>query len=473
MSDKDIQKILLQLKTLKVENEKLKEENAYLKFRLDELWSKRYKPKRKPPDDTPSAPPTPPKKRGGLFGHMGWFRKKPKNINRIEEARLDRCPECGSKDLSECEKTQEHVQEDIILPQIESILYRKHRYYCKNCKKVVSSKGKNEIPGSRIGPRAKAFAAFLRYGVKISKRDVSALFRKAFNLKVSSSSIDGFMDQLKEEAKHIYDELLESLKQSPFIHADETGHPLDGIGHWLWKLSNKKICYSHIDKGRGQAVVEKLLGDKYDGVLISDFLSAYNKIKAKAKQRCLVHLLRDLKKVAEYWHNDKEVLRYCKRLRKIIEDAISLHKEYLGKEWDERYYTKRARLNDSLKDFSFPNPNKRILKRFANRLARHKGEILTFLYIKDIDPHNNHAEQQIRPDVIFRKITFGNRSISGAENHSVLMTILQTAKLNNMDPIKTLEDILLAGNKNPFSKILSPPKKEEPPIKIGTVPAYA
>lgn len=193
--------------------------------------------------------------------------------------------------------------------------------------------------------------------------------------------------------------------------------------------------------------------------MISDFLSAYNKIKTKAKQRCLVHILRDLKKVAEYWHNDKEVLGYYKRLKKLLEDAISLYKEYLGKEWDERYYTKRARLNDSLRDFAFPNPNKRILKRFANRLERHKGEILTLLYIKDIDPHNNHAEQQIRPDVIFRKITFGNRSASGAENHSVLMTILQTAKLNSMDPIKTLEDIMLAGKKNPFSRILSPPAK--------------
>ena len=222
-------------------------------------------------------------------------------------------------------------------------------------------------------------------------------------------------------------------------------------------------------------MVEDILGKDYSGVLISDFLSAYNKIKTKAKQRCLVHILRDLKKVAEYWHNDKEVLGYCKRLKKILEDAIALYKEYLGKEWDERYYTKRAGLNDSLKDFSFPNPNKRILKRFANRLERHKGEILTFLYIKDIDPHNNHAEQQIRPDVIFRKITFGNRSISGAENHSVLMTILQTAKLNNMDPIKTLEDILLSGkHKNPFAKILSSPKRIKSfTIKIGTVPAYA
>ena len=96
-------------------------------------------------------------------------------------------------------------------------------------------------------------------------------------------------------------------------------------------------------------------------------------------------------------------------------------------------------------------------------LKRHKGELLAFLYEKNIDYHNNHAEQQIRPDVIFRKITFGNRSLKGAQNHSVLMTILQTAKLNNMDPVKTLEDILLAGKKkNPFSKILSPPKEDRP-----------
>ena len=475
MNDKEIQKILLQLKTLRSENEKLKEENAYLKFRLEEFQSKRYKPKKRPPDDTPPASAPPPKKRGGLFGHIGWFRARPKVPDRIEEIRMDKCPCCGGSDLSECEKTYDHTQEDITLPKVEVTLYRKHRYYCKKCKKVVSPKGRDEIPSSRIGPRAKAFAAFLRYGVKISKRDVSALFRKAFNLKISSSSIDGFMDSLKEEAKYIYDELLASLKKGPFIHADETGWKLDGKNHWLWKFSNKKICFSHIDKGRGQKVVESILGKDYDGVLISDFLSAYNKIHTKAKQRCLVHLLRDLKKVAEYWHNDKEILRYCKRLKKILEDAMMLHKEYLGREWDEDYYTKRARLNDSLKDFSFPNPNKRILKRFANRLKRHKGEIFTFLYIKDIDPHNNHAEQQIRPDVIFRKITFGNRSISGAENHSVLMSILQTAKLNNMDPIKTLEDILLAGKKkNPFTKILSPPKRTQPSTtKIGTVPAYA
>ena len=197
MSKKELERAFLKLKE---ENEKLREENAYLKFELEEFRSRRYKSgKKKPPEDA-GNPPSAPKKRGGLFGHIGFFRKKPTTIDRIEEVKLNKCPECGSNDLTECEETHEHIQEDIILPKVEAILYRKHRYYCKNCKEIISPKGIDEIPGSCIGPRAKAFAAFLRFGIKISERDVTALFAKAFNLKIAASSMSGFMDQLKKEA---------------------------------------------------------------------------------------------------------------------------------------------------------------------------------------------------------------------------------------------------------------------------------
>lgn len=371
--------------------------------------------------------------------------------------KLTTCPECGSKDLAECAKKTGHIQEDITPPKVETTLYRRHHYYCKSCKRVVSSKGTSEISGSYIGPKAKALAVFLRYAVKISERDVRALFEKAFNLKITASSIAGFRSQLKKEALPLYEKLLKSLRLGRFIHADETGWKVDGDNHWLWKFSNKKISVSHIDKSRGQNVVEKILGDKYKGVLISDFLSAYNKIDAKAKQRCLVHIGRDLDKVMEYWQDDNEVMRYCKRLKKILQDAIELHKEYKTKRWDKIYQDRRSALAEALKDFNFPNPNKRILNRFAKRLQRHKNEMFTFLYEKDIDYHNNHAEQQIRPDVIFRKITFGSRSYIGAENHSVIMSILQTAKLNGIDPIDTLTRLLLKSAENPLNEALAPP----------------
>ena len=133
------------------------------------------------------------------------------------------------------------------------------------------------------------------------------------------------------------------------------------------------------------------------------------------------------------------------RLKAILQDAITLYKEYKDKDWDNIYCARREALNKALNDFGFPNPNKRVLKRFANRLERHKGEIFTFLYVQGVDHHNNHAEQQIRPDVILRKITFGNRSVKGAEYHNVI------------DAMRTFEDVLLRKKQYLLLTALSPP----------------
>lgn len=288
MSKKKLYQRLLELEK---ENERLKEENAYLKFQMEELRAKRYKSKKeKPPED--ETPKPPPKKKGGLFGHAGFFRKKPKRIDRVEEVRLDKCPICGNTHLSECKDTEVHIQEDIILPKTETTLYKKYRYYCKHCKRVVSGRGKTELPKGNIGPVAKSLAVFFKYAVKISDNDIVNIFDKAFGLAIKPSSVVGFRDQLKNQAQDTYQQLLAALKSSDFIHADETGWGLMG---WLWKFSNKNISITHIDKSRGQRVVEHILGKDYEGILISDFLSACNKITTKAKQRCLIHLLRDLK----------------------------------------------------------------------------------------------------------------------------------------------------------------------------------
>ena len=107
--------------------EDLEEKLAVLQFEFDSLKSKMYKPnKKKPPKDPPPPANELPKKKGGLFGHAGWFRSKPKTIDRIEEVRLDRCPACGSHDLSDCAHIEEHIQEDVVLPATETILYKQY-----------------------------------------------------------------------------------------------------------------------------------------------------------------------------------------------------------------------------------------------------------------------------------------------------------------------------------------------------------
>ena len=91
-SRSDLEKKLLELTNV---NERLTEENALLKFELKELKDRVYgrRPKKDPPP--PSAPAVPPRKRGALFGHLGWFRKNPDKIHKIVDVRLDECPLLG------------------------------------------------------------------------------------------------------------------------------------------------------------------------------------------------------------------------------------------------------------------------------------------------------------------------------------------------------------------------------------------
>lgn len=448
--------ILKQQQQIKI----LEEENAYLKYQIKELQDKVFKKKKKKKDDDnhdETKKSKSKKKRGAPLGHLGWFRKKPDKIDRTEEVTLETCPECGCKDLEAYDEVEEHVQEDIILPRVEATCYRKHLYHCNGCQQDVEGRGENELPNSYIGPVAKTVAIYLKYHIKVSDRDIKKIFQQFFNLTVTPSAIPGFRNQLCRYFEPTYEKLLEELRKSDFAYVDETGWREDGKLAWLWNYSNNKVSVSKISNGRGQKDLETVLGDKFDGVLISDFLSAYNKIEAKAKQRCLVHLLRDLKKVRECLGDDQVVMNYCNRLKQIIEKAVILAKTFKEGKCSVDVFKKiKQILKASLDDLDYADPSHRILRRFVKRLRRHKNEILTFLDYPDIEYHNNRAERQIRPNVILRKVTFGNRSPKGTRNHSVLMSIIQTAHLRNLDPLKVLKDFLINFDQ-PHYQVFPPP----------------
>ena len=75
------------------------------------------------------------------------------------------------------------------------------------------------------------------------------------------------------------------------MNADETGWRVNGQDHWLWVFTNKDAAFYQIDKSRGSKVVRDVLGERYRGVLISNFYATYNQLQARSKQRCLGHLL--------------------------------------------------------------------------------------------------------------------------------------------------------------------------------------
>ena len=81
-------------------------------------------------------------------------------------------------------------------------------------------------------------------------------------------------------------------------------------------------------------------------------------------------------------------------------------------------------------------------RRFRNHLAKHRREILTFLYHTDIEATNWPAEQAIRPAVRNRKVFGGNRTWAGAHPQEILGSVFATCAKNAIASLDTLSRIL-------------------------------
>ena len=67
-----------------------------------------------------------------------------------------------------------------------------------------------------------------------------------------------------------------------------------------------------------------------------------------------------------------------------------------------------------------------------------RGDLFTFVDQPGVPCDNNHAERIIRPAVIIRKNSYGNRSQQGADCQAVLRNLFQTLKQRGHDPVTTI-----------------------------------
>jgi hypothetical protein len=388
-------------------------------------------------------PPANPKQRGAPKGHPSWYRKKPDHIDEFIDVFLEKCPLCGAYELSACSHITRHIQEDIEDGRVKATCFIHHYYWCMGCKETVHGWGEKEIPHAFIGPEARAKASFLKYDIKTSYNDTQRVLDCFSGLTVVPGAIVGFDNKLHKEGEPLYEALKETLPHTDYLHADETGWKR----HWLWIFTNPDIAFFHIDESRGSQVVIDLLGDFYNGILITDFWNAYrNKIPAFAKQKCLVHLLRDIKELLNKGLTDNPDAKvFLNDLKQLIKDAILLHNLYpelTSDEWrsGKKKILKRfktLRRNAPLSHHETDNIRK--------RLITFKNELFVFLKYPRVSPTNNRAESGIRGGVLYRKISFGNMVEQGRKNVALIMTIIRTAKLRLLDPIKVLKTILTDG----------------------------
>ena len=130
------------------------------------------------------------------------------------------------------------------------------------------------------------------------------------------------------------------------VYADETGWRTDGKNGWLWAVATPTQTVYHINKSRSGAVIEELLGKAFGGTLVSDFYSAYSKMNCK-KQKCLVHLLRELTETGEK-SLEFAASAFCRKSKRLIKEMLLLKGRW--GQIDEKLYASRVqRLQARLK----------------------------------------------------------------------------------------------------------------------------
>lgn len=245
-----------------------------------------------------------------------------------------------------------------------------------------------------------------------------------YQIKVSEGAIVNELTRFAGYLGPEYERIKKEVREMAAVNVDETGHRVAGKSVWLWDFITEKHELLVVRDTRAKTVVKEVLGEHFNGVVTSDCLHTYDKLPYRM-QKCWAHLLRDTRKRDnEESRMMLEGLKHLNRLAKSgkfsTEDMIHMMDQLIGKEWEDPWCVC-----------------------ISKRLEKFRHEWFTFIDHEGVSDTNNAAERGVRPSVVMRKITYGNRSWKGARNHEVSMSVMQTWKKQGLDFLEHSKNVIM------------------------------
>ena len=428
---------------------KLQRENAALRQEVQRLVDRLHPPK-KPrfPFLSLARRPKPP---GQKPGHPGVTRATPTKIDRVVEQTLTHCPECRTR-LGPSIEVTKHLQEDLIPARVEVTCFKRYRYYCRRCQSVLTAPyAPEEIPHSYLGPQVLTQVILLKYVHGLPFNKIRVCLQQMGGLTISEGAFPQALQRVARWLGVETQELLASIRASPAAHVDETGWKVTGVNHWLWAFVTEKLAYYRIDRSRGSLVPKEVLGERYKGIVISDFYSAYNRLKVR-QQKCWVHLLREMRTCAAT-DLSEEYKTAHRMLKRIFRDARRLART--RSQLPAATVLRRHRLlEERLLAWGAAPYQSAALRRLSARILKHHHQLLTFLKVQGLPWENNQAERLIRPNVILRNRSYQSRSPQGAATHARLMGLVQTLTLQGRSAGEVLKAAYLRHRHGDFTPVV-------------------
>jgi transposase len=266
---------------------------------------------------------------------------------------------------------------------------------------------------------------------------------------VTTSSL-GFDSQAARKGLPLYQDIHSKIKASPLAHADETFWRHDGKNSFVWYAGRQDLAYFQFVQHRSTKEAQALLGENFAGTLVADAYASYNGTHPRARQSCLSHLIRKAKELDQTLallapkFQDPAARLLCQKAADLF--SRTCHAAHLFDRGElsacqalaqEKEF--RGELNGLCRrTLSYP-PAQSFRKRL---LGPEQALFFTCLREPNVPPTNNQAEQSLRPIVIMRKVIQCTRGKAGLENHSVLHTLVQTARRQGRAARHFLETLL-------------------------------
>jgi transposase len=421
-----------EIDALKEENARLAEENKDLKGRLGEAQragKRQAAPfrRRKRKSD--------PKKPGRKPGHPPAHRPVPDHADVEVDVPLGACPHCGGH--ADEQGTDEQYVVDIppVKPYVTK--YVNHHGRCTQCGRRVDSRHPAQTSTAKgaaavvLGPQVLAVSIDLKERVGVPYRKVVQVLMLCFHFQVSAGALARAGRRIAKHCEPTYEALIEHLRHSAVVHADETGWHIASATRkaWLWVFATPEgVTIYAIRLSRGGDVPSAILGEAFDGTLVVDGWSVYPSLGCPLAQ-CNAHLLRRCVEMLETQRG--EAALFPQRVKDFLKLAIQLGRarELTIEVWGERFWQRAvSNMEQQFADLLEPVQNDPSNRRLRKHLRAHQHEVLLFLYDPAITPTNSLAEREIRPAVIVRKVSAGNRTEAGAHAHEVLASITRTAE---------------------------------------------
>jgi transposase len=377
------------------------------------------------------------------------------------------------------EETSERLK--VIPMQMRVIRTIRYKYACSCCESgnKIAAIPKTLIPHSISTPETLAFVAVSKYEDALPLYRIENILSRN-DISISRGTLAHWMIKSAQATRPLINLMRDDLLSSNYLHMDETTvQVLDEQDRkstsksymWVQLSTNdkKKMVLFNYDPSRSGKTAKNLL-DGFCGYLQVDGYSGYNFTGEQGTKihrvSCLAHIRRKFKIIFD----DKKlrtpyVLEIINLIRKIYEEHSKMGYDPATEsekviQYKKKYVFPHLEKLKFLIDTKYGQvPPKTFLGEALGYAHNELPHLLKYYAeVAELQLDNNLVENAIRPFAVGRKNWLFSQSTDGAEASSILYSLVESAKLNNLDPYKYLNLIFkqlpFCENIQDFEKLL-------------------